>query len=465
MTIQTKAKTLGAFAIAMISVAGIINLRSLPMMASVGLNAVFFYLLAALVFLIPSALVCAELASHFPQAGGIYAWVKQAFGEKTGFFAMWSEWFNNVIGFPATASFIAIAILYLFKPALAQNKLLVLGLVLTILWGCTLYNFLGVVASSRLNILGALFGTIIPAIIIIALGATWLLLGKPAQIHFATDPIIPNLHITNLVFFTGVLSSYAGMQITAFHAPNVKNPQHNFPRAIGIAVVLIVVITLFSALAIAIVVPPTQIQLVSGVMEAFKDFLQAFKLTWAQPIIVLLIIISGISTLAAWLLGPARGLAVAAQYGDFPVYFGKESARGIPVRLLLLQVGIATLLAFLFVLLPNLNVAFWLLTVLTSQFTLIMYILLFSSATVLRKQVAANSADTFKIPGKGVGHWLISCIAIIVCVGAYILGFFPPAQLPIPNLWIYEGLIITGNLVYLILPILIYKKSKSALAK
>lgn len=172
MTTPSKTKTLGAFTIAMISVAGIINLRSLPMMATAGLNAVFFYLAAALIFLIPSALVCAELASNFPQAGGIYAWVKQAFGEKTGFFAMWSEWFNNVIGFPATASFIAIAILYLFNPVLAQNKIIVLGLLLTILWGCTLYNFLGVIASSRLNILGALFGTIVPAIIIILLGSS-----------------------------------------------------------------------------------------------------------------------------------------------------------------------------------------------------------------------------------------------------------------------------------------------------
>lgn len=449
----------------MISVAGIINLRSLPMMATVGLNAVFFYLLAALVFLIPGALVCAELASNFPQAGGIYAWVKQAFGEKTGFFAMWSEWFNNIIGFPATASFIAIAILYLFNPALAQNKLLVLGILLSILWGCTLYNFLGVIASSRLNILGALFGTIIPALIIIVLGASWLLLGKPAQISLAHDSLLPAFHINNLVFFTGVLSSYAGMQITAFHAPNVQNPQRNFPLAIGIAVILIVMITLLSALAIAIVVPQQQIQLVSGVMEAFKDFFQAFQLNWAQPVVVLLIIISGISTLTAWLLGPARGLAVAAQDGDFPKYFGKESQRGIPVRILLLQVSVATLLAFLFVLLPNLNVAFWLLTVLTSQFTLIMYILLFSAAIALRKKVAANSEPTFKIPGQGVGHWLICSIAIIVCAGAYILGFFPPAQLLIPNVCVYEGLLALGNLVYLVLPILIYKRSKATLPK
>ncbi len=461
MSITSKTKTLGAFALAMISVASIINLRSLPMMATVGLNAVFFYLIAALAFLIPSALVCAELASNFPQAGGLYAWVKLAFGEKTGFFAMWSEWFNNVIGFPATASFIAIAVLYLFNPALAQNKIIVLGVLLTLLWGCTLYNFLGILASSRLNIIGALFGTIIPAILIISLGASWLLLGKPTQIHFATQNLFPALHINSLVFFTGVLSSYAGMQITAFHAPNVNNPQRNFPLAIAIAVVLIIAITLFSTLAIAIVVPQQKIQLVSGVLQGFAYFFQAFKLTWALPITVLLIIISGISTLAAWLLGPARGLAVAAQNRDFPIYFSKESKRGIPVRILLLQATIATLLAFLFILLPNLNIAFWLLTVLTSQFTLIMYVLLFSSNIALQPKITANNnTKAFKIPGIIWPRRLVCGVAIIVCAGAYILGFFPPAQLPIPNLEIYEACLLIGNLIYIGLPIIIYKNRK-----
>lgn len=420
----SKIKMLGPFAIAMVSIAGIISIHNIPMMASTGLNAVFFYLLAALVFLIPSALVCAELASNFPQAGGIYAWVKRAYGEKVGFFAMWSEWFNNLLGFPATASFIAVTLIYLFNPALAENKFLVLTVLLIILWGCTLYNFLGVLASTRLNIIGALLGTILPAVVIIILGASWLLLGKPSQIHYAAAKIFPPLHINNFVFFTGVLSSYAGMQITAFHAPNVKNPQRSFPIAIAAAVIIIVGVTLLSALAIAIVVPTNKISLIAGFMEGFQVFFTAFHMGWVKSILTLLIVLSGISSLTAWLLAPARGISVAAKNSDMPKYFGKESERGIPTRVLLLQAIVATLIALLFVFMPNLSIAFWLLTVLTSQFTLIMYIMLFASAIVLYKQIPASNTDTFKIKGK-ILRWLISGVAIIICIGAYLLGFFP----------------------------------------
>jgi len=226
------------------------------------------------------------------------------------------------------------------------------------------------------------------------------------------------------------------------------------------AVGLIVVITIFSALAIAIVVPQRDINLVSGIMEGFHAFFQAFNLSWAQSLIALLIITSGISSLAAWLLGPARGLSVAAQRGDFPRYFGKESKNGAPIRVLVLQAIVATALAFVFVLLPNLSVAFWLLTVLTSQFTLIMYILLFSSSIALHRKLKTTGIHTFKIPGGQLMRDIICGVAIIVCALAYLLGFFPPAQLPIPNLWLYEALIILGNLVYIGLPVLIYIKSK-----
>jgi glutamate:GABA antiporter len=136
-------KMLGPFALAMMSVAAIISLRSLPFMASFGFSAVLLYLAAAVGFLLPSSLVCAELASTWPRAGGMYRWISLAFNEQTGFFAIWLEWINNVISFPATLTFLAVTISYLLDPALAQHKTYMLLSVLIILWGGTLLNFFG----------------------------------------------------------------------------------------------------------------------------------------------------------------------------------------------------------------------------------------------------------------------------------------------------------------------------------
>lgn len=448
-------KSLGFFTLAMMSVAAIVNLRSIPLMASLGYQAVFFYLLAALAFLVPSVIVCASLARAYPQAGGIYSWIKQAFGEPLGFFAIWSEWLNNLISFPATASFIAVTILYVFYPDLAQNKIVVFGFLTSILWLVSFYNCLGIVASSRLNILGAILGTLLPATVIIGLAIIWLMRGFPSQIHFSSAQVIPPLQLSSFVVLTSVFSSYAGMQVTAFHAPNVRNPQRDFPLGMITACILIIGVTLLSALAIAYVVPSQEITLTAGVMQGFHYFFTAFNLPWATGILGGLIILSGLSSLAAWLLGPARGLAVAAAHSDIFRSFAGENRRGIPVKLLMFQAALATGLAVIFVFLPSINQAFWVLIVLTSQLVLIMYILLFASGIRLIKK---NSG---KFSGVGLGIKRIFCgLGIAASLLAYLLGFYPPEQLHFQYLWQFEAFIVAGNAIYILLPIVIYRRNR-----
>lgn len=452
-------KILSVFALAMISVAAIVNLRNIPLMATQGFSSVFFYGLAVLVFLIPTGLVCSELASTFPEAGGVYMWVKKAFGDKVGFFSIWSEWFNNVIGFPATISFIAATIAYVFIPNLNQHKYVLMGIMLIILWSCTLFNFLGIKASSRLNIVGAISGTIIPGIVIIILGLVWLLNGHPIQINFSTSTFFPPPHISNVVFFLGVLSGYAGMQVTAFHAQNVKNPRRDYPRAIILATLMIMALTIFGSLAIAIVVPKEQISLVAGIIQGFSGFFSAFHMNWALPVLALLIAVSGISTLSAWLLAPARGLAIAAQQGHFPKWCAYENRQNMPTHILLLQAIMSTCLSFVFFYADSLSTALWMLMVLTSQFTLIMDILIFSSVIKLRYS-HKNIQRPFKVPGGKLGLWLIPGISILICLMGIALGYFPPAELHIGKLWQYEAFLLAGNIIYVVLPFIIFRVTK-----
>lgn len=452
---SSNVKVLGAFALTMISVAGIIDLRGLPLMASVGLNAIFFYLAAALLFLIPSGLVCAELATTFPEAGGIYLWVKRAFGNKVGFVAIWLEWINNVISFPAALSSMAAALAFLANPALANNKAYIFICTLVILWGMTLFNVLGIKASSRLNIIGALVGTLIPGAIIIALGSYWLLSHHPSQLHFSTHAVLPTMHFSSFVFFAGVLSGYAGMQITGYHAQNVMNPQKNYTRAIFAALFLILIVTIFGSLAVAVVVPKQQLSLVSGLMVGFSQFFTTFHMSWAIPVLVGLIVIGGLSTLSAWLLGPARGLAVAARNGHFFKIFAKENSRGAPVAILVMQAIVASIFATLFLFLPNASTAFWMLLDMSSQSTIIVYLLLFSSAICLRYRYP-HIERPFKIPGGNASVWFICVAAIIVCLLGLITSFALPTSLATHGqLKYYESILLGCTFVYLVVPIVI----------
>ena len=334
-------KVLSVFSLAMISVVAILNLRNLPVIAGNGFSLVFFCVLAVIVFLIPSALVCSELASNWPEAGGVYLWTQKAFGYKTGFFTIWSEWFNNVIGFPATLSFISVTIAFVFIPSVKNHGVVIFVFMLLIIWATTLFNFFGIKASSRLNIVGAIAGVIVPAIVIIVLGAVWFFSGKHLQIDFSLGTLFPSFHMKDMVFFLGILNGFAGMQITAFHIRNVKNPRLDFPKAVAIASFIIVAITILASLSIAITVPSSHLNLVSGLMQGFSNFFSQFHIMWALPILALLIVVSGISSLSAWLLGPARGLAVAAKEGFFPKWCAKCNSKGMPVNILLMQAVIA----------------------------------------------------------------------------------------------------------------------------
>lgn len=450
-------KVLGTFALAMISIAAIIDLRGLPLMASMGLSSVFFYLAAAVLFLIPSGLVCAELATTYPQAGGVYLWVRRAFGDNLGLLAIWLEWINNVISFPAALSSMAATLAYLVNPHLGQNKIYIFLCTIIILWSATLYNLLGIKASSRLNIIGALFGTLIPGAFIVILGGYWLISHQTSQIVISTSQILPTMHFSNFIFFAGVLSGYAGMQITAFHAQNVINPQRSFTRAIFIAVVLILFTTILGSLAIAVVVPKQHLSLVSGLIEGFSAFFNQFHMTWAIPVLVLLIVLGGFSSLSAWILGPARGLCVAAKNGHIFKVLAKESNNGVPVNILIVQGIIATIFSTLFLYLPNANTAFWMLIDMSSQSTVLMYILLFSSVICLRYR-EKNIVRPFKIPGGKLGVWLVVIPAISVCIGALVTSFTLPTNLATSGeLTHYETILVGSTILYLLIPLLVIR--------
>ena len=86
---MNKIRVLGTFPLAMLTVSAIISLRNLSISAEYGSNSIFYLILAAVIFFIPIALVTAELATGWPKAGATYAWVSEAFGKPTGFFALW----------------------------------------------------------------------------------------------------------------------------------------------------------------------------------------------------------------------------------------------------------------------------------------------------------------------------------------------------------------------------------------
>ena len=125
----TSKKVLSVFSLTMINIIAVDSLRNLPISAEYGFSIIFYYLIAAFIFFIPIALVAAELATGWPKLGGMYVWVKEAFGAKAGLITIWLQWIYNIVWYPTILAFLATIAAYLINPSLAHNKFYLLSMI------------------------------------------------------------------------------------------------------------------------------------------------------------------------------------------------------------------------------------------------------------------------------------------------------------------------------------------------
>lgn len=453
---QQNKPTMSVLALVMINVIAIDSLRNIPMSATYGFSLLFYYLAAALLFFIPGALVSAELTTGWPQAGGIYIWVREAFGKPAAFTVIFIQWIYNICWYPTILSFLAATLAYIINPKLANNIWYMLGVIITTYWLITIITLQGIKFSSALSTITAVIGTLVPMIFIIILGAIWLIQGNPTNIEFSFKSFLPELKLTNMVLLTGVLYSLVGIEMSAVHAQDVKNPKRDYPRALYYSTIIILFSLTLASLAVATVVHNSKLNLVTGLLDAFSLFFIEFHLTWLIPIIAGLIIIGAIGGVGAWMIGPTRGLLIAAQDGCMPTFLQKVNAKNMPITILIIQGVIFSLICLIFLLMPTINSSFWILSNLTSQLALSCYIFIFAAAIKLRYK-HPEIKRAYQIPAGTIGIWVVGGAGILTSLFIILVGFIPPSQVVIGNLKFYEAFLIFGGVGFYLIPLVIYR--------
>ena len=441
----------------------VVSLRGLPSQAEFGIQSIFYYLFAAIFFLLPFSLVCAELASTYTHSGGLYRWVSEAFGPRWGWSAMYLEWQTLVIWFPAVLMFAAVSLAYIFWPEsfdarLSANKLYTLIVVLAVYWITNFIAFRGMKSSKILSTLGGLFGTIVPAAVLIVLGVAYLCMGKP--IMLTHESFFPDFtKIGTVVLAASIFLFYGGMEMNAVHVQNMKNPAREFPRAIFLAVAVIVLIFVFATLAIGFVVPAKDINLLASLLVAYNDLWASVGAPWLGNVMALLITFGVIGQVSVIIAGPSTGLVAVGESGYLPRSLQKVNKNGVNKPILYVQAIFVSLLALVLVVLPSVESAYQVMSQMATVIYLILVLMIYFAFFRLRHTQPLKRRG-FRIPGGRFGEIAVGGIGVLGAFIAMVLSFFPPSQINTGSPVVYVLIILCGAVVFFFLPLIVFAKRK-----
>ena len=438
---------IGWQALAVLTVASVGSLGSAPALAVFGLASVFLYVLPALVFLLPVALVAAELSSGWP--GGVYNWVQQGISAPMGLLAVWCQFAQTIFFYPALLAQIAGTLAYVFDPRLAGNGVYNAVVIVVLYWGGVLVSSRGAALVADFSSSGTVIGTFIPGAILVALGVAYLLQGNHSAAPMTADHLLPAWNgLASIVLVVSSFFTYAGVEVNAVHIDELRNPGRDYPKSIFLAVALVLVIFISSTLAISWVVPAHQISLTVGVMQAFDRLLTHFGVAFAVPLIAIALVVGSLAGLWTWLDGPSEGLLrIGREQGFLPPYFQKVNGKGIEVRILAAQGAVITVIALLYAFIPSVSRAYWIFAAMATQVYLVMYVLMFIAAMRLRRS-QPDRARGYRVPALG----LLSLLGVVSSAVAFVIGFVPPSQYGHSNPLVYGVFILAGILIIGILP-------------
>ena len=451
--------------LAIMNITAVVSLRGLPSEATYGLASAFYYRFAAIVFLIPTAMVAAELAAMFSdKQGGVFRWVGEAFGPRAGFLAIWLQWIESTIWYPTVLTFGAVSFAYIgmngaSDAALASNKIFTLVTVLAIYWIATFIAMKGIGWVGKISKWGGLIGTIIPAGLLIVLGIIYIATGGHNYMDMQQS-FIPDLtKLDNLVLASSIFLFYAGMEMMGVHVMDINNPSRNYPKAIIIGSLATVCIFVLGTFALGVIIPAKDINLTQSLLIGFDNFFRYFHIPWAGSVIAVALMLGVLASVLTWVAGPSKGIFTVGKAGYLPPFFQKSNRHGVQRNILLVQGGIVTLLSLLFVVMPSVQSFYQILSQLTILLYLIMYMLMFAAAIVLRYKMK-DAERPFRL-GKGNAlMWILGVVGFSGSLLAFVLSFIPPGQINTGSNTVWYTVLIAGCIIMVIIPFIIYALRK-----
>lgn len=462
------ARTLGFFGFFAITASMVMTVYAYPNFASSGMHLIFFLILGGVFWFLPVALCAAEMATVKGwETGGIYAWVGKTLGKRWGFAALFYQWFQITVGFVTMAFFVLAAISYIVGwDALYNNPLVMFIGVAIIVWALTLTQLGGTKLTARIAKIGFFGGVLIPAAVLLVGLIAYLATGGISQINLATASYVPDFTKTGtLVIFASFILAFAGVEASASHVNELKNPGKIYPLVMIVLCVLTIVLDTLGGMAVAMTIPLSELEgnMSHGVIAAFAAIFDAhFHAGWLVYVVAFLLAAGVLAEISSWIVGPSRALLATADEGILPKTFAKTNKHGVSVKTVVIQGIIVTIWDA--VLCGSMalsggsssSVAYLTAVGLTVVIYLVGYVLFFLGYfnLALKKKELPRVFHVFG--NSTVGKCIMAGVGLVVTLFALIISFFPSSELSTQANVVYVITLLVCWVVSVAIPFVIY---------
>jgi amino acid transporter len=459
-------RVMGFWDVLLFNIAAVLGPRWIAAAAHNGTSSISLWLLAAVLFFLPSALVVAELSTRFPEEGGIYMWSKHAFGEFHGFVAGWTYWIYTFFYFPGLLMASAAMGAYVGGSGtahFAQNRPFLIAGSIILLGIPVLMNIIGLNIGKWLQNAGGV-GTYIPLLMLIGMGAyLWRVHGSVT--HFTTSNTLPTWNWDTVNFWPQIAFAFAALELCSTMSEEVRDPRRTFPRAILGSGLLIAVAYIAGTFALLAILPADAVDPKSGVFQAMTHGSMALGIPLFGIIAAVLVLVGNAGGVGTTVAGVARIPFVVGIDRYMPAAFGKIHSRWrTPWVSILVQAGISCVVLLLAQLWEDPNVAY---QGLVDAGTILYFVpFLYMYAAVIKlayRPDRAAGGNVALIPGGKFGVWLVGCLGFAVVVLGIALSFIPPGEAV--HKWIFESKLIAGTAGGVLLGLVLYLRGARAKAR
>jgi amino acid transporter len=424
-------KTMGFWDVLLFNIATVLGPRWVAAAGHNGTSSISLWVLAAVFFFVPGALVINELSSRFPEEGGLYVWAKEAFGDFHGFVAGWTYWIYTVFYFPGLLLASASMSAYVIGEkgaALSQDRTFLLSVSLGLLFVAVLLNIIGLNIGKWLQNAGGV-GTYIPLLMLVGIAALVYFRSGSAT-HFTRANMMPTWDWDTVNFWSQIAFAFTGLELVSAMSEEVRNPQKTLPRAVFGAGAMIALIYIAGTFAILTLVPAGDLDPKSGVFHAITFGSIALRVGFLGILAAVLVTVGNAGGVGSTVAGIARVPFVVGIDRYLPAAFGKIHPRWkTPYISILVQAGVSGAILLASQINETTRGAYQFLIDAAIILYFIPFLYMFAAVIKLRRRKdRKENTHAVLVPGGVAGIWISGILGILVVLVGIVVSLVPPGD-------------------------------------